>query len=257
MSDLIHALPLGWMALVVFGATALVTAAIYWIVMRLATGDRARAFKAVSPGLLPPLGIMFGLLVAFIAAQVWGDVDRANAAVNREASSLRTVVLLSRAFPADAQARIRALITQHIREVQDVEWPAMAHQRATLTMIPAALGQALEVTLAIPAAGEGQVDAQREIVVNLDNALDARRQRILVSRSEVNLVKWFVLLVEAACTLTGIAMVHSDNRAAAQIAMGLFATASAVCIFLLVAHDRPFTGQLSISPTPLVNVRPD
>ena len=57
--------------------------------------------------------------------------------------------------------------------------------------------------------------------------------------------------------MTGIAMVHSDNRAAARIAMGLFGTASAVCIFLLVAHDRPFTGALSVSPTPLVNVRPD
>ena len=57
MSDWVHSLPLGWMALVVFGGTALGTAAIYWIVMRLATEDRARAFKGVSPGLLPPLGI--------------------------------------------------------------------------------------------------------------------------------------------------------------------------------------------------------
>jgi len=257
MSYWIHDLPLGWMVVVVFGGTALVTAAIYWIVMRLATDERARAFKAVSPGLLPPLGIMFGLLVAFIAAQVWGDVDRANSAVNREASSLRAIVLLSRAFPDEAQARIRALISQHIQEVQAVEWPAMAHQRATLAMIPASVGQVLELTLALPAAGEGQVAAQREIVANLDNALDARRQRILVSRAQVNSVKWFVLLVEAACMMTGIAMVHSDNRAAARIAMGLFGTASAVCIFLLVAHDRPFTGALSVSPTPLVNVRPD
>jgi hypothetical protein len=257
MSDWLHGLPLGWMALVVFGGTTLVTAAIYWIVMRLATGDRARAFKAVSPGLLPPLGIMFGLLVAFIAAQVWGDLDRASAAVNREASSLRAVVLLSRVFPADAQARFRALITEHIQEVQEVEWPAMARQRATLAMIPPPLAQALEMTLAAPAAGEGQLTAQREIVANLDNALDARRQRILVSRARVNWVKWFVLLVEAACMMTGIAMVHSDNRAAARIAMALFGTSSAVCIFLLIAHDRPFAGQLAVSPAPLVNVRPD
>jgi len=257
MSDWLHALPLGWMALVVFGGTALGTAAIYWIVMRLATGDRARAFKAVSPGLLPPLGIMFGLLVAFIAAQVWGDLDRAGTAVAHEASALRAVVLLSRAFPADAQARFRALIAEHIQEVQEVEWPAMARQSATLAMFPPALAQALEVTLALPTAGEGQVTAQREIVANLDTALDARRQRILVSRAEVNWVKWFVLIVEATCTLTGIAMVHSDNRTAARIAMGLFATASAVCIFLLVAHDRPFAGRFAVSPAPLLNVRPD
>ena len=257
MSDWIHALPLGWMALVVFGGTALVTAAIYWIVLGLATGERARAFKALSPGLLPPLGIMFGLLIAFIAAQVWGDIDRATAAVNHEASALRAVVLLVRPFPADAQARIRGLINQHIQEAQDVEWPAMARQRATLAMIPRSLGQALDVTLGLSATSEGQVAAQREIVANLGNALDARRQRILVSRSKVDWVKWFVLMVEAVCTLTGIAIVHSDNRAAARYAMGLFGTAIAVCIFLLVAHDRPFTGQLSVQPTPLLNVRPD
>ena len=257
MSDWMHTLPLGWMALVMFGGTALVTAAIYWIVIHLATEERARTFKGVSPGLLPPLGIMFGLLVAFIAAQVWGDIDRANAAVNHEASSLRAVLLLSRPFPADAQARMRGLIERYIRDAQQNEWPAMARQRATLSMIPAGLADALELGIELPTNGEGQVAAQREIVANLDDALDARRQRILVSRSKVNFVKWFALIFEAACTLTAIAIVHSDNRATTRYAMGLFASSIAACIFLLVAHDRPFTGQLSVQPTPLLQVLPD
>ena len=38
--------------------------------------------------MLPPLGIIFGLFVAFVASQVWNDIDRAKAAVNREASAL-------------------------------------------------------------------------------------------------------------------------------------------------------------------------
>ena len=257
MSDWIHALPLGWMALVAFGGTALGTAAIYWIVMRLATGERARTFKGVSPGLLSPLGVMFGLLVAFIAAQVWGDVERANTAVNREASSLRAVLLLSRPFPADAQTRMRELMVRYIQDAQQHEWPAMAHQRATLAMIPVGLADALQLAIELPATGEGQIAAQREIIANLDNALDARRQRILVSRSEVNIVKWFALIFEAMCTLTAIAIVHSDNRAAARYAMGVFSAAIAACIFLLVAADRPFTGQLSVQPTPLRNVAPD
>ena len=87
MSDWIHSLPVGWMAVVVFGGTFLGAAAIYLLVMVLAVGERARAFKGISPGLLPVLGVIFGLLVAFLAAQVWGDVDRANTAVNREASA--------------------------------------------------------------------------------------------------------------------------------------------------------------------------
>jgi hypothetical protein len=61
MSDWLHNLPVAWMALVVFGLTYLVAAAIYAVVTVLAVGERARSFKAVSPGMLPPLGIIFGL----------------------------------------------------------------------------------------------------------------------------------------------------------------------------------------------------
>src|SRR5262252_6859332 len=62
MSDWLHNLPLVWMAIVVFACTFLVTAAIYWMVTLLAVGERVPSFKAVSPGILPPLGIIFGLL---------------------------------------------------------------------------------------------------------------------------------------------------------------------------------------------------
>ena len=82
MSDWLHNLPIAWMALVVFGFTYLLAAGICGLVTALATGERARAFKAISPGMLPPLGIIFGLFVAFTAAQVWTDNERANAAVD-------------------------------------------------------------------------------------------------------------------------------------------------------------------------------
>lgn len=257
MSDWIHALPVGWLAVVVFGGTYLVTAGIYMLVMALATGERARAFKGVSPGLLPPLGIMFGLLIAFVAAQVWGDVDRANVAVNREASSLRAVVLLARAFPEDADTRLRGLIAQHVRDARDVEWPQMAQHRATLAMVPGSLADALQTAVALPTPTAGQVAAQREIIAALQSALDARRQRILVSRSSVDWVKWSTLLLQALCTLIAIAMVHSDNRTSAKLSLGLFSTAIALCILLIAAHDQPFVGQLSVRPTPLLNVQPD
>jgi Protein of unknown function (DUF4239) len=257
VSDWIHALPVGWMAVVVFGGTYLGAAAIYLLVISLAVGERARAFKGVSPGLLPPLGIIFGLLVAFVAAEVWGDVDRAHTAVNREASALRSVVLLSASFPGPAEARLRALIRQHIQEAQTEEWPAMARHRATLTMIPIPLAQALQATLALTTNSPGQVIAQREIVAALGDALDARRQRILVSRAQVNWVKWTGLIFQAICTLTAIAMVHSDNRVTAGLGVGLFATAVAVCIMLIVAHDRPFSGQVSVGPAVLLQVQPE
>ena len=133
----------------------------------------------------------------------------------------------------------------------------MAQQRATLTIVPTPLAEALRTTLTLNSHGDGQVAAQRELVTALESALDARRQRILVSRSEVNWVKWVALIIQAICTLTAIAMVHSDNRVTAGLAMGLFSTAVAVCILLIAAHDRPFTGQLSVGPGALLQVQPE
>lgn len=257
MSDWIHGLSFGLMVVLVFGTTYAVAALVYTIVLTLARGDRLRDFKGVSPGLLPPLGIMFGLLVAFLAAQVWGDVDRANTAVNREASALRAVVLLSPSFPGEAGERLRQLVREQIYYATTVEWPAMARKEASLRMISTPLAQALQTTIALSPRGEGQLAAQREIVSALESALDARRQRILVSRSEVNWVKWMSLIVEGVITLIAIAMVHSDNRVSARIALGLFSTAIAVCILLLLSHDRPFTGQLSVKPAVLLQVRPE
>jgi uncharacterized membrane protein YraQ (UPF0718 family) len=132
MSDRLHNLPVAWMALVVFGATYLVAAVIYTLVMVLAVGERARSFKAISAGMLPPLGIIFGLFVAFTAAQVWQDNERANTEVNREASALRAVVVLAASLPNETEARLRALVRGYIEDTASQEWPMMAQHTATL-----------------------------------------------------------------------------------------------------------------------------
>ena len=92
MSDWLLNLPVVWMGVTILGAIYTVTAALYLIVTALAVGERARAFKAISPGMLPPLAIIFALLLAFLASQVWSDADRASMAVNREPAVLLQVM---------------------------------------------------------------------------------------------------------------------------------------------------------------------
>ena len=254
MSHWLLNLPVPWMALVVFVGTYFVASVIYLIVTRLAVNDRARAFKALSPGMLPPLGIIFGLLVGFIAVEVWSDFGRAKVAVATEASSLRAVVLLAGAFPGEQQTRVLALINRHIEVAVNQEWPAMAQQRANLTNLPEALIEALQDTLAVKPTDDTQRTAQREMVSALQSALDARRQRIIISRSTVGSVKWAGLLLQALCALIAIAMVHSDNRLTCGIALTLFATGIALSVLLIAAYTRPFTGDISVGPELLQQV---
>jgi hypothetical protein len=256
MSDWIHNLPVPSMALVVFGFTYLLAASIFAAVTALATGERAKSFKAISPGMLPVLGIIFGLFVAFTAAQVWADNDRAGAAVSREASALRAVTLLAAGLPAEQETRLVALVRSYVEQAATVEWPMMARQTASLRAAPAALAEALQLVVAMTPQGAGQQTAQREIISTLGSALDARRQRIIVSQVEVNPVKWWCLYLQAVCELLVIALVHCDNRLTSAIALGLFATGVAASVLLIAAHDRPFTGQISIGPGPLLQIMP-
>ena len=98
--------------------------------------------------------------------------------------------------------------------------------------------------------------AQRELVTSLENALDARRQRIIVSESSVNWVKWTGVLLLAAITLLAIAFVHADNRFTAALAMGVFAAAVAIAVVMIAAQDRLFGGELGVKPDILEQVAP-
>jgi hypothetical protein len=256
MLDWVLNLDIAWMVLVVFAATALITAGIWALVIRLASGDRAATLKGLSPGMLPPMGLVFGLLVGFTAAHVWGGTDRAQVAVNQEASALRATTLLMDSFPGGPQARVDGLIRRHIEQAAKVEWPEMASQTATLTVIPTELAQAVQTVLALVPQTDGQRVAQREALVSLQTALDARRQRIILSESTINWANWVAVLAVAVLTLFAIAVVHADNRGTAALAMGLFAAAVAVCFVLLTAQDRPFAGQFGVGPDVLVQVTP-
>ena len=105
-----------WMALIIFLAAYLIAGSVDLVVTRLAVNERVKSFKAVSPGVLPVFGILFALLVGFIAVEVWGNFDKAKAAVTTEASALRAVVLFAGAFPDEQRMRIYALVNRQIDE---------------------------------------------------------------------------------------------------------------------------------------------
>ena len=251
MIDWLFHLPVAWMAMVIFGATYLIAAAICWGTTRLGLKG-----KVVEPAMLSPLGIVFGLLVVFTASQVWGDLDRAKRAVSAEASALRTVVLLTDDLPKDEAASLRALISQHIENAVSEEWPAMEQGRASLERPPAKLSEALQKTLTLPTTDDTQKIVQREIVSALNNAFEARRERIVISHSNVNSVKWIGLLVTGLCVLIATALTHLDNRRNCGIALALFATGMAVSLLMIASHSRPFTGEISIDPHLLLQVAP-
>jgi hypothetical protein len=256
MFDWLEQQPVPWMAIVIFGTTYLVAFGILVIVTRQAARGRVGVFKGLSAAMLSPLGTIFALFGGFLAVQVWNDSQRATEIVGREASALRSIVILASSFPAPTEQQIDMLVRQQIQEAVTEEWPAMERHRMTIVSIPGPLVEALHLTLAQAPQGRGQILVQEGMVRSLNEALDARRDRIILSNSTVSGVKWACLTLEAILILVAVAMVHSDNRPAAALATAIFATAISASMLLIAAHAGPFTGQISVHPEALLQVMP-
>src|SRR3954447_9844766 len=111
-----------------------VTAVIFFASQRAVAGPSGSALTQLSPGMLPPLSLIFGLIVGFLVAGLWANQGDARDAVDHEASALRSTALIAEAsFPGPTASRIDALVARHIHNAATSEWPAMADQRADLT----------------------------------------------------------------------------------------------------------------------------
>ena len=257
MGDWLLNLPVLSMAVVVFAVINLLAAGVYWVVTRLAVNDQSAGLQGGLARNVAAIGHPFRAAGWLHRRRGLGNnFDKAKGAVASEASALRAVVILAGNFPEEQKTRIYALVDRHINEAINKEWPAMARHRASLSDHAGKRsdrGIAHEV-LTLKPADDGQRAAQPEMIKAIEAALDARRQRIVVSQSSVGRVKWAGILLQGLCTLIAIAMVHSDNRLACAIAMTLFATGIALSLLLIGAYSRPFTGEISVRPDLLSQV---
>lgn len=255
MINWLLSLPTVWLIVVVTAATYAAAGVVFLAVMGLSTGGRLSTLSSLSPGLLSPLGVVFGLIVAFLASGIWTNANTAQTAVNTEAGAMRSAVLISDVFPRPISREMRVLVSRQVNEDVNVEWPRMRTGTESIQAVPAPLRAALLLAFRLHPRGEGEVEAQQQLVTEIQSALDARRDRIIVSHSQVNTVKWFGVITLGLLLLAAIACVHAALPGTAMIALGVFATAIALSLILILSQDRPFSGPFGIKPTPLEHIR--
>jgi hypothetical protein len=246
----IESQPIIVITLLVFGFCYALTLAIAGVALVLSRRPIAKQLKGVSPVTLTPLAVILALLIAFLASRVWSNVDRASEYVGRESSSLREALLLADALPADVRRNVRAAVKRHLQFVISEDWPAMAKVQASLQNRPVGLTDAITALLSFSTTQPTEQLAQRRALAAFEAAFESRQRRIQLSYLEIAPIQWTVILVLTVLILITIAMIHIDNRAAMAATMAIFSSAVAVCVVLLMAHDRPFaSGGVTMQPT--------
>ena len=88
-------------------------------------------------------------------------------------------------------------------------------QQANLARSPGVLTEAIVMLLEFSSTRTGEQVAQERAVAALEQALEARRSRIMLSGVLIDWLQWWVVVLLIVLVLVMIAMSHIDNRGVA------------------------------------------
>lgn len=250
--DWLHKLDLTVMAVVVYGFWFFVMALIGVIVALRARGPRLDAYRRISQNLLGTLMASFALYTALLINSIWRDRSDAQHIVMQEARAIEQSILLSRHLSMPDRSDLEVLLRDYVQVVVLREWPILDEAQALPFAVPE-LRQAMEWVLALKPASPEDGFLRGQLVAEIGRVEQSRTRRIAIADQEISIVVWITLILSAIIVGTAVAMVHVENKRTEALTLSLLAILIGSAFWVLLAHDQPFVGTVSVSPQPLIS----
>jgi hypothetical protein len=232
--------------------TLVAVAAIHWLMTYSRWAGWVRTLRGVAPPFINIIGVLFGLTLAFLANDTWSAHDRAMTTVYKEADSLRSLLALSEKLPEPLKARLRGAVADYAR-ASAAEWPLLAQRSASREV--AERSDALLTLLASRELAESVGSNVQSLMLGKASEIrDGRDQRIGLSQTHVNPLKWLGMAFLGLLTLLSVAVVHVENPRAALVAVVLFALAAAPTAAIVLVQGNPFQQPTSVTPAAIAAV---
>ena len=246
-----------WLALpvpVIFAslfAFYLATAALLvWLSFWSRLSRRVQSFKGVVAPFFGSVGVIFGLLIAFLSNDIWDRNKQAERVVLTESDTLVALYSLGIASGSDSKA-LRSSIRGYASAVVEDEWPRLQSQERS-ARTDAALDTLL-CEVALPGTSK-DLGVQRTMLDMVLKIRAAHEDRLEVSSDRTAVTKWGAVLLLALITQLAIAVVHLEKPRPQAAALFIFTLAAVSLLGLLAIHEAPFEPPLFVPPGPIVDV---
>ena len=238
----------GYALAAILGTFAAV-AALQWLIQGSRWAHWARSLHGVAPPFINIIGVLFALTLAFLANDTWSAHDRALRAVYKEADSLHSLAALSATLPAPLNGHLRAALVAYAAASTD-EWQFLARRSESRAVVESA--DALLILLASHEIEQAVgANVQALMLRKASEIRDERDQRVALSQTHVNPLKWLGMAFLGLLTLLSIAVVHVDRARAALVSIILFALAAAPTAAIVLIQGNPFQDPTDVTPAPI------
>ena len=233
--------------MIVSGLAVVLSPGAYFTFRRVHNAEYSAEERSVALAVLAVVATINSLLIAFSAVSVWDSFGSAEEAVVKEADTIGELARDLAVYGTPESRYARTLLREYAQVVVADEWTAMRTGGANMVAwrkiddVFRAVGTIEPDTLA-------RVALLPEIWARTNELLGHRRDRLYISQAAVPLTLWAVVLAGTALTIMTTFVLPATRFNVSMIA-GL-AFAIGLVFYFIIAMDRPFAGEQSVSSVP-------
>jgi hypothetical protein len=209
-----------------------------------------RTHNDVSGFTLAIVGVVYAVLLAFIAVAVWQGFGEADALVQTEANLAGDLYRDSVALPDPLATKLRHTLFVYAETVVQEEWPVLAVGRVEedagwqlLDLFHADLAQ-------FHASDLSTASTQAEMLHLLNGLYDARRGRFHAATASLPSVLWWNLLAGAAVLMLFSCLFGVPRLVMHAAMVALLGASIGLVLLLIILLKDPFRGDNHVSVEP-------
>jgi hypothetical protein len=195
-------------------------------------------------------GAIYGIILAFVIVTLWTQLDNTQTIVATEATDVAMIARDAAAFPPPVRARVDAALSDYVHAVVEDQWPRMRAGQPSYGATADKLQTVFEVLQTYEPKTAREEVFYEEAVARLNDVASQRRARLTMAEQELPPLLQ-VLAFGGALVLIPLTFLYGVRKLRIQL---LFVASVAALIgfslLLVLVLDRPFAGDLSVTPTP-------
>jgi len=169
--------------------------------------------------------------------------------VSHEAIVLAALYRDVSSYPEPVRAELQGELRDYVQQIIDEAWPLQRHGKVPTAGV-AMINDFQKVLTAFEPTTEGQKLLHSETLSAYNKMVEARRLRLDSVQTGLPGVMWVVILVGAIIGLSSTFFFRVEDARLHGVLVTLLATFMALVIFMIFALDRPYRGDLGVTPDP-------
>jgi hypothetical protein len=192
--------------------------------------------------------VFYGLAVALIAVSVWQTYSDAGSLASQEAAGIAALYRDVSLYPEPQRSALQQDVKDYLEFVIHDAWPQQAKGTPPATP-PELVKRISRDFMTFEPATDRQKLQHGEALRALNEVIKATRLRVDAASSGLPGILWAVVVLGALLSLSSAFFFKVNDARLHGIMVILLAAFMGLVIFMVLALDRPFRGELGVRPS--------